>query len=288
MHDVYAGGVPRRGTRIEEAVVPALIDSHAHLDAPQFDEDRAGMLRRAADAGVRAVVNIGYNPATWATTLALAEAHPGLYACLGFHPNDAAGWDGEIVPALVRLHQHPKAVAVGETGLDYYRAHAPPDRQRAAFIAQLALARSLGKPVVIHHREARDDLLAILRDDVSAHGPLRGVLHAFSGGPEFAADLLALGLSLGIGGPVTFKNAVDLHATVRAAPLERIVIETDSPYLAPHPYRGKRNEPAYVALVAERVAALKEADLRAVAAATTRNTEALFGFTHPARLLGTM
>jgi TatD DNase family protein len=260
---------------------PALIDSHAHLDAPQFEEDRADVLRRAAEAGVRAVVNVGYNPATWSTTLALTEAHPGIFACLGFHPNDAAEWYDAIMPALARLHAHPKAVAVGETGLDYYRAHASPAQQRDAFLAQLALARSLGKPVVIHHREARDDLLTILRADAAAHGPLRGVLHAFNGGPDFADDLLALGLFLGIGGPVTFKNAADLHAAVRAVPLDRIVVETDSPYLAPHPHRGKRNESAHVALVAERIAALKAIDPQTVADATTHNAESLFGFAHP-------
>lgn len=264
---------------------PTLIDSHAHLDAPQFDGDRTEMLRRAANAGVRAVINVGYNAATWTTTLALADAHPGCFACLGFHPNDAADWSDEIIPSLIRLHQHPKAVAVGETGLDYYREHASPAQQRAAFLAQLALARTLGKPVVIHHREAHDDLLAILRDDVAAHGPLRGVLHAFNGGPEFAADLLALGLSLGIGGPATFKNAIDLHIAVCAIPLERIVIETDSPYLAPHPHRGRRNEPSYVALVAERIAALKEMDIHDVSAATARTAEALFGVALPDRLL---
>jgi TatD DNase family protein len=262
---------------------PALIDSHAHLDAPQFDEDRAEMLARAAAAGVRAVVNVGYNPATWATTLAFTEAHPGIFACLGFHPNDAAEWSDAIIPELIRLHQHPKVIAVGETGLDYYREHATPAQQRDAFLAQLALARSLGKPVVIHHREAPDDLLAILRADVAAHGPLRGVLHAFNGGLDFAGDLLALGLFLGIGGPVTFKNAAALHAAVRAAPLDRIVVETDSPYLAPHPYRGKRNESAYVALVVERIAALREIAVDAVADATTRNAETLFGFTYPKR-----
>ncbi len=265
----------------------ALIDSHAHLDAPQFDEDRSDMLRRADRAGIRAVVNVGYNAATWPTTLALAEAYPGFFACLGFHPNDAADWNDTIIPTLARLHRHPKVVAVGETGLDYYRDHASPAQQRAAFLAQIALARSLGKPVVIHHREAHDDLLAILRDNVSAHGPLRGVLHAFNGGPDFAGEVLALGLLLGIGGPVTFKNATDLHAAVRAAPIDRIVIETDSPYLAPHPQRGRRNESANVALVAERIAALKEMDICTMADATTRNAEALFGFTHPDTLRGT-
>ena len=262
-----------------------LFDSHAHMDAPQFDDDRPETVRRAADAGVRAVVNVGYNAATWSTTLALTEEHPGVFACLGFHPNDAADWSEAIIPALTRLHRHPKAVAVGETGLDYYREYASPAQQRAAFLAQLALARSLGKPVVIHHREAHDDLLAILRDDVAAHGPLRGVLHAFNGGPNFAAELLALGLSLGLGGPVTFKNAADLHAAVRAIPLDRIVIETDSPYLAPHPHRGRRNEPAYVALVAERIAVLKEIERDDVAAATARNAAALFGIPFPDRLL---
>ena len=262
-----------------------LIDSHAHLDAAQFDADRAEMLERAAKVGVRAIVNVGYNPATWPTTLALAEAHPGFFACLGFHPNDAADWDDAIMPALVRLHQHPKAVAVGETGLDYYREHALPAQQREAFVAQLALARSLSKPIVIHHREAHDDLLSILREDVAAHGLLRGVLHAFNGDADFADELLALGLFLGIGGPVTFKNAADLHAAVQAVPLDRIVIETDSPYLAPHPYRGRRNESAHVALVAERIAALKEVSVETVADATTRNAETLFGFEHPDILL---
>lgn len=252
-------------------------DSHAHLDAPQFDEDRVAVLRRAADAGVRAIINVGYNPATWPTTLALGDAHLGVFACLGFHPNDAATWDEAMIATLVELHAHPNVVAVGETGLDYYRDAAPPERQRAAFVAQLALARTLGKPVVIHHREARDDLLAILRTDVAAHGPVHGVLHAFNGGPAFAAELLALGLHLGIGGPVTFKNATALHDAVRALPLDRLVIETDSPYLAPHPHRGRRNESAYVALVAERIALLKKTDVETIAAATTANAARLFG-----------
>lgn len=262
-----------------------LCDSHAHLDAPQFDDDRAAALQRAADAGIRAIVNVGYNPASWPTTLALASAHPGLFACIGFHPNDAADWDDALVATLTELHAHPKVVAVGETGLDYYRDAAPPKRQRAAFTAQLGLARALGKPVVIHHRDAHADLLAILRADVRAHGPLHGVLHAFNGGPQFAADILALGLHCGVGGPVTFKNATELHDAVRGLPLDRIVIETDSPYLAPHPHRGRRNESAYVALVAERIAALKEMDAATVAATTTANAAWLFGFIVPDALL---
>jgi len=278
----HATGTVRR----EDAMSPVLIDSHAHLDAPQFDVDRDSVLRRAADGGVRAIVNVGYNAATWATTLALTDAHPGIFACLGFHPNDAADWDETIILSLVRLHQHPKVVAVGETGLDYYREYAPPARQRAAFVAQLALARALGKPIVIHHREAHDDLLAILRDDVAAHGPLHGVLHAFSGGPAFATDLLALGLSIGIGGPVTFKNALDLHEAVRVVPIERILIETDCPYLAPHPHRGRRNEPGYVVLVAERIAVLKGVTVDDVAAATRANTERFFAMSLPLALLG--
>jgi len=256
-------------------------DSHAHLDAPQFDEDRAALLQRAADAGVRAIINVGYNPATWPTTLALAAAYPGVFACLGFHPNDAAMWDDAMIATLVDLHAQPKVVAVGETGLDYYRDYAPPERQRAAFVAQLALARTLGKPVVIHHREAREDLLTILRADVAANGQVQGVLHAFNGGPDFAAELLALGLHLGIGGPVTFKNATALHDAVRALPLDRLVIETDSPYLSPHPHRGRRNESAYVALVAERIALLKETDVETIAAATTANAVRLFGIVAP-------
>ena len=262
-----------------------LIDSHAHLDAHQFDDDRDDALHRAAEAGVRAVVNVGYNAGTWPTTLALAEAHPGVFACLGFHPNDAADWDETLIPALERLHRHPKAVAVGEMGLDYYRDYAPPEQQRAAFRAQLALAGRLGKPIVIHHREAHADLIAILHDEVAAHGPLYGVLHAFSGGPGFAAELLALGLHLGIGGPVTFKNATDLHEAVRTAPLDRLLIETDSPYLAPHPHRGKRNESAYVALVAARIAALREMDETEIARITAENALRFFAIPLPDTLL---
>ncbi len=261
-----------------------LVDSHAHLDAPQFDADRDAVLRRAADVGVRAIVNVGYNAATWRTTLALAAAHPGVFACLGLHPNGAAAWDATIIPALEAVQRHPKAIGVGETGLDYYRDYAPPEMQRAAFRAQIALARRLGKPVVIHHREAHDDLLAILRVDVAAHGPLHGVLHAFNGGPQFAADLLALGLHLGIGGPVTFKNATDLHEAVRTAPLDRLLIETDSPYLAPHPLRGTRNESAYVALVAARIAALRDGETAEIAAATTANAAELYNFALPPSL----
>jgi TatD DNase family protein len=262
-----------------------LIDSHAHLDAHQFDDDRDAVLGRAADAGVRVVVNVGYNAATWPTTLALAAAHPGIFACLGFHPNDTADWDETIIPALAVLHRDPKAVAVGETGLDYYRDYAPPEQQRTAFRAQLALARRLGKPVVIHHREAHDDLLTILREEVAAHGPLNGVLHAFSGGPGFAAQLLNLGLHLGIGGPVTFKNATDLHEAVRGAPLDRLLIETDSPYLAPHPHRGKRNESAYVALVAARIAVLRGMDEAEIGRITTENALRFFGIILPNALL---
>ena len=233
---------------------------------------------------MRAIINVGYNAETWPTTLALADTHPGVFACIGLHPNDADAWNIALIPTLRRLHAHPKVVAVGETGLDYYREHAAPAVQREAFVAQIALARSLHRPVVIHHREAYADLLEILRADVEAHGPLHGVLHAFSGDAGFAADLLALGLHLGIGGPVTFKNAAALHDAVRAIPLDRILIETDSPYLAPHPRRGRRNEPAYVALVAAKIAALKGLPTEDVAAATTGNAAAFFGIALPSTL----
>lgn len=257
-----------------------LIDSHAHIDDPQFDADRTVVLARARAAGVIRIVNVGYNARTWESTLGLCtervEGEPTVYACLGLHPNDADDWDDTVIPALRRLLMHPCAVAIGETGLDYYRDYAQPERQRAAFVAQLALAREVGKPVVIHHREAQDDLLAILQADVAAHGPVHGVLHAFNGGPAFAQSLLDLGLHLGFGGPVTFKNATELHAAVRAVPLERVVIETDSPYLAPHPHRSKRNEPAYVALVCARIAALRECEASEIAAITTANAVRLF------------
>lgn len=253
-----------------------LIDSHAHVDASQFDNDRAAVLARARAAGVTRIINVGCSVQSWTTTRDLC-AETGMYACFGLHPNDADAWDDTIIPALRRLHAYPRAVAVGETGLDYYREYAPAEKQRAAFAAQLALARELGKPVVIHHREAHADMLAILREEVQAHGPVHGVLHAFNGDPEFAQALLDLGLHLGLGGPTTFKNATDLHTAVRAIPLARVVIETDSPYLAPQPHRGKRNEPAYVALVCARIAELHGRDVDEIAAITTANAERLFG-----------
>lgn len=254
-----------------------LIDTHAHLDAAAFADDQLAIVQRATDAGVGAIVNVGYNAATWPTTCVLADRYPGISACIGLHPNDASAWTDALIATLAALHAHPKVVAVGETGLDYYRAYAPPTLQRAAFVAQLALARSLSKPVVIHHREAREDLLAILRDDRDAHGPLHGVLHAFNGDATFATELLDLGLHLGIGGLVTFKNAVALHDAVRAIPVERILIETDSPYLAPHPHRGRRNEPSFVALVAARIAEITGVDVDEIAATTTANAERFFG-----------
>lgn len=263
-------------TRDEGQLTYVLTDSHAHVDASQFDEDRVAVLARARATGVSRIINIGCSVSSWKTTRALCEEN-GVYAAFGLHPNDADAWDDTIIPALRVLHAHPRAVAVGETGLDYYREYASVEKQRAAFVAQLALARELGKPIVIHHREAHADMLAILRAEVDAHGPVHGVLHAFNGDPEFAQAVLDLGLYLGLGGPTTFKNAADLHAAVRAIPLDRVVIETDSPYLAPHPHRGTRNEPAYVALVCARVAELHGRNVAEIAAITTANAERLFG-----------
>ena len=260
-----------------------LVDTHAHLDFEKFDRDRPAVLARAREAGVVAIVTIGVDLPSSQEAVALAEAHEAVYATVGMHPHDAKALDGEVLARLRDLGGHEKVVAVGEIGLDFYRDLSPRDVQRRAFRAQLAWAARLGKPVVIHDREAHGQIMEVLSGWAVEQGgsPLEGrlgVLHTFSGDLVMAERAIELGFYLSISGPVTYKNARRLAEVVRAVPLERLLVETDSPFLAPHPHRGKRNEPAYVHLVAERVAEIKGLPLDKVAAATTANAERLFGF----------
>ncbi len=249
-----------------------LIDSHAHLNFPQFDADREAVIARARKAGLVAILNVGTDLASSRAAVKLAEKYDFLYAAVGVHPHDARTLTPTVLDELRRLARHPKVVAIGEIGLDYYRDLSPRPMQQWAFADQLALAAELGLPVVVHSREAHDDVLATLQgwDGV-------GVLHSYSAGPERLEEVLELGFYIGISGPVTFPKANRLRAVAATVPLERLLVETDCPYLTPEPHRGRRNEPAYVQYVVEAVARARETSPKAVARATADNARRLFG-----------
>ncbi len=253
-----------------------LIDSHCHLDMDEFDADRDRVLRRAAAAGVSAMVTIGAGGPLEANerAVALAAAHEHVYATVGVHPHEAAIATDEVVTSIETLAQSPKVVGIGETGLDYYYDNSPRPQQRAAFARFIALARRRQLPVVVHLRDADDDALAILRSEgVSAAG---GVIHCFSGDAASARAFLDEGLHISFSGIVTFKNADALREAARIVPADRLLIETDAPFLAPIPYRGKRNEPALVTCTAAVLAEVRGETLDVVAENTRRNTERLF------------
>lgn len=254
----------------------ALVDSHCHLDQDTFDTDRDAVIARARAAGVERLVTIGAGGplASNRAAVALAEANPDIFAAVAVHPHDAKDISEATYEELRRLWAHPKVVAVGETGLDYYYGHSPAETQRAHLRRFIREASRAGLPLVIHCRDAFADLLAILRQENAA--AVGGVIHCFSGTDAEAEACLALGFSLSFAGIVTFKNAAALRAVVRTTPLDRLLIETDAPFLAPVPFRGKRNEPALVRHVAEEVARVTGRDLAEIAAVTTRNAERLF------------
>lgn len=271
--------------------IVTLIDTHAHLDFSKFDPDRQSVIKRAQAAGVAAMVNVGVDVASSQRAVALAGQHPAIYAAVGMHPHSAKKLDGAALAELRELAGAPKVVAVGEIGLDYYRNLSPRDVQRRAFRAQLAWAAKLGKPVIIHDRDAHAEVMDILADWASGldsfpgvrsalDGRL-GVLHTFSGDRAMAERAVDLGFYISISGPVTYKNARELPEVVRTVPLDRLLVETDCPFLAPHPHRGKRNEPAYVRLVAERIAELRHMPFDDLAEATTANARRLFDLPEP-------
>jgi TatD DNase family protein len=241
-----------------------VIDSHCHLDDPRFDPDREAVLERARAAGLTLALAID--------AVGLAESVPWLYATAGVHPHEAAGADRTALEAMERRAQHPKVLAVGEIGLDYHYEHSPRSVQRDVFAAQLAIARRAAKPVVIHTREAWADTVSILRAEWDG----TGVMHCFSGTWEAAVAALDLGFYLSLAGILTFPKAASLRETAAKLPLDRLLIETDAPYLAPVPHRGKRNEPAYVVHTAQALAEARRTPLEEVVAQTTANFARLF------------
>jgi len=259
--------------------VTGLVDSHCHLDARHFEADRETVVVRAAESGVTHIVNPGVDLPSSRSAVKLAQQHECIYAAVGFHPHEAKALDADALEELKRLAASPKVVAMGEIGLDYYRDLSPRDVQRRAFETQLELAAELDLPVIIHDRDAHQDVLTILRDWRKSLDGRAGVMHSFSGDTMLAEQVLALGFSIGVSGPVTYSNAGRLRETVRAVPWERLLIETDAPYLTPHPHRGQRNEPAYVRWVAQAMADIRGQALEAVAARTSANARALFGWT---------
>jgi len=257
----------------------ALIDTHAHLDSPDYNSDRAAVIARAHAERI-GVITVGVDLPSSEVALKLALRHKDIWAGVGVHPHEAKTFDEAVREKLAKLAKEEKVVAIGEIGLDYYRDLSPRRVQRAAFIAQIELANALGLPVIIHNRESTVDMLGILRK----HRPRRGVIHSFLGDLALARKFIDLNLYLGIGGPLTFSKNEVLRAAVKEIPLDRILLETDSPYLTPVPHRGARNEPAYVRYVVEEIARLKGIPAAEAAVATTENARRLFSLPTAASL----
>ena len=258
------------------ARIPTMLtDSHAHLDDPAFDADRDQLLPRARAAGVTSIVTVGTSVEGSRRACDLAERNDGVWAAIGCHPHEADRVaDDHDLSELHELASRPHVVAIGETGLDYAKKFSSPENQKLLFRRHLRLAAEMHLPIVIHCRDAHEEVRAILKEELPL--PIRGVIHCFSGNARDADEYLAMGFVLSIAGPVTFANANGLREAVRSVPMERLLVETDCPYLTPVPHRGKRNEPAYVRHTAEAVAALFGAPLATFAEASTRTARELF------------
>lgn len=251
-----------------------LTDTHAHLNAKAFDADREAVIQRALDAGVTRIVNIGFNRETIPSSMELAEKYDFIYTAVGWHPQDAIDMTEEDLAWIESLCAHPKVVGIGEIGLDYYWDTSPKDVQHRVFREQIRLARKLGMPIIIHNRDAHGDVVRILKEERAEE--VGGIMHCFSGSWETAKQCLDMNFYLSFGGPVTFKNAVQPKEVLKKTPLDRLLIETDCPYLTPHPYRGKRNESSFVRYVAEAAAEIKGMKLEEICEITTRNAIQVF------------
>ena len=250
------------------------IDTHVHLNADQYDDDLQQVIERAIEAKVEKMVVVGFDRKTIERAMKLADDYEFIYAVIGWHPVDAIDCTQEDLEWIEQLAAHPKVVGIGETGLDYYWDKSPKEVQQELFRKQIHLAQKLKLPIIIHNREATGDVVKILREENAAS--VGGVMHCYSGSVETARECIDMNFMISLGGPVTFKNARMPKEVAKEIPLEHLMIETDAPYLAPHPYRGKRNEPSFVPLVAEEIARQKELSIEEVAKATTSNAIKFF------------
>jgi TatD DNase family protein len=255
-------------------MTPSFIDTHAHLHLQHFDEDRDAIIRRAVDAGVVKIITIGTDVASSRQATALAEKYECVYAAVGIHPTDCGEASDKDFEEIRKLAQHPRVVAIGEVGLDFYWKNVLPEVQRKAFVRQLALAREMNKPVIIHNREAGEAILQTLREENIRE--LVGVFHCFSENADFAKRVLDLGCYISFTGNLTYKKS-SLPEVAAQIPLDRIMIETDAPFMTPVPHRGKRNEPAFVVHIAEKLAEIKNLPLAEIAKISTENAHRLFG-----------
>lgn len=252
-----------------------LIDSHAHLDDSRFQEDREYLINSLNKNGIELVINIGADLQTSINSVELANKYENIYAVIGVHPHSAREVTEQTLKQLKNMSKNNKVVAIGEIGLDFYYDNSPRDIQRKWFKEQLKLAKELNLPVVIHSRDAAQETFDTIKE--AQDGKLRGVLHCYSSSVEMAIEYIKLGFYISLGGPVTFKNARVAREVAKEVPLDRLLIETDCPYLTPEPYRGKRNEPMYVKYVAEKIAEIKGITFEELSKATNRNTKELFG-----------
>ena len=252
-----------------------LVDTHAHLDSDQFRDEVDAVVTRAAEAGVTTILTVGCDLESSRASIALAERFPGVWASVGIHPHDAASVDDAALAELRQLASHPKVVAIGEIGLDFFRDRAPREVQRTAFRAQIRLAREIGKPLIVHDRDAHTEVLAMLREEGA--GEIGGVMHCFSGDLELARACVALGFFITFAGPLTYPANGPLRAVAEGLPIDVMLVETDCPYLAPQPWRGRRCEPAYTRATAEELARIKDLTLDDVARITALNAFRLFG-----------
>jgi TatD DNase family protein len=255
-----------------------MIDSHCHLNADAYRGDLDEVVRRAEDAGIVGILVPGIGLAQSRRAVEIAERHAIVRAAVGIHPHEARAWNDDAERAIRAMAAHPKVAAIGEIGLDFYRDWCPPEIQRAAFDAQLRLAKELGLPIVVHDRDAHEEILGALESD--AHRGLSGVLHCFSGGPDEARRAIALGFHVSFTGSLTYdKGSTD--AVLAVVPPERLMLETDAPWMTPTPHRGKRNEPSWVGRVADAIAEKTGRERTAVVESSTRAARSLFGFHEP-------
>ncbi len=250
------------------------IDSHAHLDDDRFNEDRDSIIEAIRKNDIDIVVNIGADLSSSIRSIKLSEEYDFIYAVVGVHPHDAKTMDDNTINLIKTFAAKEKVVAIGEIGLDYYYDNSPRDIQKKRFIEQIELAKDLDMPIVVHTRDAAGDTMEIIKN--AQDGRLRGVMHCYSGSVEQAFEYIDLGFCISLGGPVTFKNSRVSKEVAKAIPLDKMMIETDSPYLTPEPYRGKRNNPMYVKYVAEKIAELREVSIEEIGRVTSENTKRLF------------